>query len=225
MVRAAKSTASKQTTTPATVAPVENVVVQATASSEKKTKKAKAESKTEAPAQVASTTVEQSATEATVTEPVSSPLSVKMTEFDAKLQQLSSIFSTVKSEFKSLSKEIQREMKAAQKSSSKKTKRSGNRQPSGFVKPTLISEELAQFLGKTSGTEMARTAVSKEINQYIRANNLQDKDNGRKINPDAKLTQLLKLTSADELTYFNLQRFMKNHFMKKDASVVSAATA
>ena len=72
---------------------------------------------------------------------------------------------------------------------------------------------------------MARTAVSKEINQYIRANNLQDKDNGRKINPDAKLTQLLKLTSADELTYFNLQRFMKNHFMKKDASVVSAATA
>jgi len=223
MVRTKSATKSTTITSAVSAAPIENVVVEQSATaSAKKTKKPKAESNTETPV----VSVSVSAPTDQVVEPSTvSPLSVKMTEFDAKLQQLSSIFSTVKSEFKVLSKEIQREVKAAQKSSSKKTKRSGNRQPSGFVKPTLISEELAQFLGKASGTEMARTSVSKEINQYIRANNLQDKDNGRKINPDAKLTQLLKLTTEDELTYFNLQRFMKNHFMKKDTTLAPVATS
>ena len=115
-----------------------------------------------------------------------------------------------------------RELKAAQKSSGKKTKRTGNRAPSGFVKPTLISDELANFLGKAVGTEMARTAVSKEINAYIRNNNLQDKTNGRIIVPDSKLATLLKTQPSDELTYFNLQRFMKHHFVKAEAPAATA---
>jgi chromatin remodeling complex protein RSC6 len=138
----------------------------------------------------------------------------RITEFNAKLQQLASLFSSIKNDFKVLEKAVAREMKAAQKASSKKRKSSVTRKPSGFVKPTLISEELATFLSKPSGTDMARTDVSKEINAYITANGLQDKSNGRKINADAKLTKLLKITPTDELTYFNLQRFMKHHFVK-----------
>jgi chromatin remodeling complex protein RSC6 len=144
-----------------------------------------------------------------------SSVSLKMNEFGAKIQQLNNIFSAMKGDFKTLEKAVARELKAAQKASSKKSgKRAGNRAPSGFVKPTLISNELAAFLGKSNGSEIARTAVSKEIHNYIRTNNLQDKDNGRKINPDAKLAALLKTQSTDELTYFNLQRFMKHHFIK-----------
>ncbi|NBV29145.1 hypothetical protein EBS02_09060, partial [bacterium] len=142
------------------------------------------------------------------------PLVSKMTEYSAKLQQLVGLLATLKNDFKTLEKTVARELKTAQKASAKKRRTSGNRQPSGFVKPTRISDELAEFLGKTSGTEMARTAVSKEINAYIRANNLQDTKNGRKINPDNKLTKLLKLGKEDELTYFNLQKFMKHHFVK-----------
>ena len=142
----------------------------------------------------------------------------KLNEFSAKLQQISSIFSTMKGDFKTLEKSVSREMKAAQKASSKRAKRAGNRQPSGFVKPTRISDELAKFLGKSVGTEMARTDVSKEINAYIRANNLQRPDNGRFIVPDAKLTTLLKLGKDDELSYFNLQRYMKPHFIKAEAA-------
>ena len=152
----------------------------------------------------------------------SAVLNTKLSEFSAKLQQLVGLFSTVKNDFKTLEKAVSREMKIAQKASSKKRRNTGNRKPSGFIKPTRISDELAGFLGKTVGTEMARTEVSKEINAYIHTHNLQDKNNGRIIHADAKLSKLLKLEKEDELTYFNLQRYMKHHFQKADAVVASA---
>lgn len=135
-------------------------------------------------------------------------------EFLAKLQQLNSMISALKSEYRLLEKKWTRELKTAQKLSSKKKRKAGNRAPSGFVKPTKISDELAKFLNKPVGSEMARTEVTRDINKYIRSNNLQDSSNGRKINADSKLAQLLKLKTTDELTYFNLQRFMSPHFEK-----------
>lgn len=145
-------------------------------------------------------------------------LTDKLHEFGSKLSQMMTIYTTLKQDFKTLSKQIERDMKAAQKASAKKRRSSGNRQPSGFIKPTLITDELATFLGKSSGTEMARTEVSKEINQYIRENKLQDSANGRIIRPDSKLKKLLRVGNDEELTYFNLQRYMKHHFVKKDAA-------
>jgi len=147
-------------------------------------------------------------------------VSLKMTEFSAKLQQLIGLLSTVKSDFKTLEKAVSREMKAAQKASAKKRQNSGNRKPSGFVKPARISDELAAFLGKDSGTEMSRTDVSKEINAYIVAHKLKNEKNGRIIHPDAKLTKLLKVQKEDELTFFNLQRYMKPHFAKAGETIV-----
>ena len=148
------------------------------------------------------------------------PLIEQSTEFLAKLQQLGMLISSLKTEYRTLEKKWTRELKVAQKQNSKRKRKSGNRAPSGFVKPTRISDELASFLGKNVGTEMARTSVTREINLYIRTNNLQDKENGRKINPDLKLASLLKIEKTDVLTYFNLQRYMSPHFAKnvKDAN-------
>lgn len=138
----------------------------------------------------------------------------KMNDFSVKLQQMIAMLSSTKAAFKALEKVVVREFKVSQKASSKKSKRSGNRQPSGFIRPTKISDELALFLGKEVNSEMARTTVSREINQYVRANNLQNAENGRQINFNAELKALLKLEDADVLTYFNLQRYMKHHFIK-----------
>jgi len=151
----------------------------------------------------------------------------KSVEFLAKLQQLGLLISSLKTEYRVLEKQWTRELKTAQKQSSKRKRKAGNRAPSGFVKPTRISDELAKFLEKPSGSEMARTEVTRDINKYIRTHNLQDKENGRKINPDTKLATLLKLKKTDELTYFNLQRYMSPHFAKasKDATVTVTATA
>ena len=194
-------------------------VVESTAAAvEKKTKKAKA-SKTEV-ASVESEPVVAGPVEAPLD--TEAPLAEQSVEFLAKLQQLSVMISTLKTEYRSLEKKWSREVKTAQKVSSKRKRKAVNRAPSGFVKPTKISDELASFLGKEKGTEMARTEVTRDINKYIRTHNLQDKDNGRKINPDTKLAALLKLKKTDELTYFNLQRYMSPHFAKATKSEATA---
>lgn len=139
-------------------------------------------------------------------------------EFLQKLQTVTQMMSSLRTEFRALEKKASRELKAAEKASAKRKRKQGNRAPSGFVKPTKISKELAVFLGKPEGSEMARTEVTREINAYIRTHKLQDKENGRKINADKKLASLLKLKNNEELTYFNLQRFMSPHFAKASVS-------
>jgi chromatin remodeling complex protein RSC6 len=213
MAKKTSSTASAPATAPATTPATAPVKETAPASS--KQAKGSKTSKTDAP--VASTT-------SPATAPVSvdahtegaieaSTLCSLFSEFGSKLQTLSSGLSTLRSDFRTLERHVAREMRAAQKISKRKRK-SGNRAPSGFVKPTLISKELATFLGKPVGSEWARTEVTREINAYIRTHSLQDKENGRKINPDAKLRSLLQLKKDEELTYFNLQKYMSPHFAK-----------
>ena len=218
MVRASKST-EKSTTTSAS-APV--VAASAAPAADKpKVKKVKAAAPAAAPA--AEPVNELNPAPAADAAPLdaAASLALKLNEFNAKLQQMSGLFATVKNDFKTLEKTVSREMKNAAKASSKKRRSNVNRKPSGFVKPTRISDELAQFLGKTIGTEMARTDVSKEINTYIQAHDLKDKQNGRRIHPDEKLTKLLKVSKDEELTYFNLQKYMKHHFMKATPAVVA----
>ena len=218
MPRQSKSKTEVTETTPAVNTPVVEQVAAVSTSATEKAPKAKKESKPKAPkaeavsAPVVAGPVETPAVE--TAEGDAADLAAQSTEFLAKLNQLGALFASLKTEFRSLEKKWSREIKTAQKTNAKRKRKSGNRQPSGFVKPTKISDELAKFLEKPVGTEMARTDVTREINTYIRAHKLQDKDNGRKINPDAKLAALLKLKKTDELTYFNLQRYMSPHFAK-----------
>jgi upstream activation factor subunit UAF30 len=216
----AKKTTSKTETEQ--VAPaVVPTVVESAAVADKKVRKPKAAKAEAAPAVVEAAPAVDAAVDAAAD--AEAPLAEQSVEFLAKLQQLGVLISSLKAEYRTLEKKWSREVKSAQKQSTKRKRKAGNRAPSGFVKPTKISDELASFLGKEKGTEMARTDVTREINTYIRAHKLQDKDNGRKINPDTKLAALLKLKKTDELTYFNLQKFMSPHFAK--AVKVEAASA
>lgn len=182
--------------------------------STKKTKASKA-SKTKSTKTAAPAPVEAA--------PPSPPtLGDQFTALLAQLTALRSQLTSVTSQVRVLSKRADRELKQAQKASRKKRK-TGNRAPSGFVKPTKISTELASFLNKPKGTEMARTEVTREINTYIRAHKLQDPQNGRRILADAALRKLLKLKKSDELTYFNLQRYMSPHFAKAGKALPSSA--
>ena len=208
----AKKRVSTKKTTTATATPVVAAAKSTTVASSTKSTTA------------ATTTPVVASTSDTVVETVDTSLFDQFNVFMGKLQAVGAQFNSLKTEFRALEKRTTKDFKVALKASAKGKRRSGNREPSGFVKPTEISVELATFLKKPEGTLMARTEVTKEINAYIRANNLQDKDNGRHIIPDAPLTKLLKIGKTDELTYFNLQKFMSHHFPKK-VVVVAATTA
>lgn len=140
----------------------------------------------------------------------------KIADFNNKYNQVIAMLSGLKQSFKAIEKSAQRDWRVAQKALAKKNKKAEKRPPSGFVRPCLISQEMATFLDVDVGTMIARTTVSKLINTYIRNNNLQDKTHGREINPDEKLAKLLNVQpdSTEKLTYFNLQRYMKHHFIK-----------
>jgi len=150
------------------------------------------------------------------------PLQEQFAQLLTQLSVLRTQLTSVTSQVRALSKRSERELKQAAKAGRKKRK-TGNRAPSGFVKPTAISKELANFLNKPHGAEMARTEVTREINNYIRQHKLQDPKNGRHILADSKLRKLLKLKKDDELTYFNLQRYMSPHFAKAGQKKTTAS--
>lgn len=216
-----------KTATPAVVAVVEPVAVKVESVApvvvEKKVSKKTVKKVDETPVVVAPIVPDEVVSVVLAPVVVEASLAEQSTDFFSKLQQLGAVISGLKSEYRALEKRWTKELKVASKNSNKKRKRAANRAPSGFVKPTKISDELATFLDKPTGSEMARTEVTRDINLYIRTNSLQDKSNGRKINPDLKLAGLLQINAGEELTYFNLQKYMSRHFAKTAKPLVASA--
>lgn len=136
------------------------------------------------------------------------------------LNKLLNNYETLEKQAKVNKNELKKVIKLYQKKSFKnKRKYDPNRTPSGFAKPSLISEELCKFLNKPSGTKMARTDVTKEVNSYIKQNSLQNPENKKKIVPDETLRKLLKIQKDDNsLTYFSMQKYLKVHFPKEELS-------
>ena len=138
-------------------------------------------------------------------------------QFNGLLNTLSTFRSqitAVQQQLRGLEKTVKRELKSAKKAIAK-NQRKGNRKPSGFAKPAKISDELCKFMSKDEGTEVARTVVTQFIIKYIAYHELQNPENRKIIRPDESLKQLLGIQEGEEVTYFNLQKYMNKHFHKK----------
>lgn len=132
----------------------------------------------------------------------------------AKLSDLSNVLKDLQLYVKTIQKEVVKLAKSSCKRTRARSATGVKKTPSGFAKPTKLSNELCAFLGVEPGTELARTDVTRRINQYIKENNLQFPDDKRKIRPDAKLSSVLNLKDGDNLTFFNLQSYIKHNFVK-----------
>ena len=116
-----------------------------------------------------------------------------------------------------LEKRVAKDQRAVQKRVNGKRRRTNpNASPSGFSKPGPVSDELRTFLKLGKDELIARTEVTKRINAYCKEHGLQGKEDKRVLKPDKTLTKLLRIGKGDELTFFNLQKYMKVHFPNKE---------
>lgn len=74
-----------------------------------------------------------------------------------------------------------------------------------FMKPLKPSPELAAVVGNDP---LPRTAIVSKLWEYIKANNLQDPDNKRMINADAKLSAIF---GQPKVSMFELARLIGKH--------------
>jgi hypothetical protein len=133
--------------------------------------------------------------------------------------------STLQKLVKNVEKDVTKELNNIKKSK-KKEKSKTKRAPSGFAKPTKVTKELCEFMNKPEGSEIARTEVTKALVSYIKSNNLIElgETTKNKIVPDEKLKNLLGIQceEVNELTYFNIQKYMNKHFYsKKGTNLIS----
>ena len=185
----------------------------------KKTSSSKASKKT------AAKKVVEPVVETPVVEKTASPEVVTEDNYDQEfatvLEQLTAAQTMLKSlttTVRQLEKRVARDRKVMQKKMKGRAKRvvDPNKPPSGFAKPGPVSDELRAFLKLGPDELIARTEVTKKITEYCKAHNLQKAEDKRTINVDTALKKLLRLKKGDELTFFNLQKYMKVHYPNKE---------
>ncbi len=88
------------------------------------------------------------------------------------------------------------------------------RKNNAFLKPRLLTDELCTFMGLPSKSQRSQTDVTKYVSKYVREHNCFDPTFKRRILPDAKLAKLLRVKDKDEVSYLNLQSFLKVHYVK-----------
>jgi chromatin remodeling complex protein RSC6 len=141
----------------------------------------------------------------------------------ARLLAVRETVSELISEAKRLEKKAAKVQKLADKRRRRKAPVEGEEgkpaRVSIFQIPTDISPELCAFMGRAKGSQESRYNVTKFITTYVKEKNLKNKHD---ITADAPLLKLLNLKAEDKLTYFNLQKFLNVHYLKKDKPVATA---
>lgn len=145
----------------------------------------------------------------------------QISELTNSLKQAQAIIKTSLSVIGKLEKQLDKDRKQMEKELKKKTRKSSvNRSVNGFSKPGEVSQELKEFFKLNKDEKIARTEITKKITSYCQANKLQKESDKRVILADEPLKKLLRMKKGDELTYFNLQKYMKIHFPNKEGQFV-----
>lgn len=195
---------------------------------------------TSKPAAKAEVTVPVAATPVPAT-PVANPFPVVAAPVSTDARSADAILSSVHDQLKALSAEVNtrvRELVKEALEATKAVKRSARdskkrvrkdpatmtpeeksawearRANNAFLKLRPISDELASFMGLPAKSQKSQTDVTKFVSQYVKTHGCFDPNFKRRIIPDAKLAKLLRVKDGQEVTYLNLQSYLKVHFLK-----------
>lgn len=134
---------------------------------------------------------------------------------------IKTLIGTIKNVIKDSDKQSKELEKLRNKRSRVKTERSADALPSGITKPVAITDELAKFLGVAPGTLVPRNEVTKGVSAYVKKNEISDPTNKQRFvlddRPAAKALKVLLGNPTEDVTYFNLQKYLKHHYVMTDA--------
>lgn len=88
-----------------------------------------------------------------------------------------------------------------------------------FKKPQQISDQLRAFLNLSAGELVSRSDVTKRVFAYAKEKNL---NNGKVINLDQTLKDLLKPAEGQDVTVTNLQKFINHHYISSKSATATA---
>ena len=212
----AKST--KKDAPPAPVAAAAPAPAPAKASKPKATKVAKAE-----------VVVPTTATPAVVPA-VSAPIQSSEELLAALTEQLKALSTEFTAKVREAVRQTQEAAKAAkreQRDSKKKKRKSpeemtpeerkaweARRANNAFLIRKELSDELCAFMGLKHGEKRSQTEVTKYVSDYVKSHGCFDPQFKRRIVPNAALAKLLRVDDKTEVTYLNLQKYLKVHFKK-----------
>lgn len=206
---------------PAPAAPVTATPAAAAPAKEVKPKAAKAPKATASKVEVVVPTV-----------PAVAPAAVQSSEallatLTEQLKALSTEFTTKVREAVKSVQEASKVAKKEQRDSKKKRKINpadmtpeqkkaweARRANNAFLVQRPLTPELASFMGIAAGSKRSQTEVTKYISDYVKSHSCFDPSFKRRIIPNAALAKLLRVDDKTEVTYLNLQKFLKVHFVK-----------
>lgn len=123
------------------------------------------------------------------------------------IDQITKTLKSLKIQLATAKKEQLRMLNELKKLRTEKREKRGT----GFYKPMRVSDELCELLGLTKGSAYTRIGIQKMLYGYIKFHKLQDPNDGRNIIPDEALSKTFRISSGDKLTYFNIQRYLRDH--------------
>lgn len=147
---------------------------------------------------------------------INNPVSVYVSKLNNYVDRITTMNKELK-ELVNVGKSLEKDFNNIVKMMSKKNKNKSNekRHPSGFAVPYKLSEELYSFLNINNGEKVPRNDVTRMINEYITKNSLRDEKDKRIIIPNKELHKIFNSSNEDSITYFNLQSYIKHHFIKE----------
>ena len=133
---------------------------------------------------------------------------------------------TVESELRTIKTLYQKEYRK----NTKKPKRQSSSGSHGFVKKVKISTALADFLDVPHDTLISRPQVTSAISKYVKAHDLANPEKKSNFKTDDNLKKILgeprypidknKPELGEGFSYFNLQSYMKDHFIKETVEAI-----
>lgn len=144
------------------------------------------------------------------------PVSIYVNKLNNYVERITSMNKELK-ELVNVGKSLEKDFGNIVKIMTKKNKNKSSgerRHPSGFAVASVLSDEMYTFLNIRQGEKVPRKDVTRLMNDYITKNELRNPDDKRIILPNDALKKIFNSNDNDTVTYFNLQSYIKHHFIK-----------